>query len=161
MDIGNIVLNLGNDGVGVCNALTSVRNDQVCVNRKFGLEEVSWQRSCGSGGTHVEYMKDPLEVRPPGGNRLFVVLRVEMSGNYVPFSPLDDVPMNLSRGPAIESSISASSRMSTAGQLTWSTAQLPPTPTDRVHPFVSRASPDQGLCRHQRRPARGRHSPPG
>jgi len=41
MDVGNIMLKLRNDGVGICNALTNVGNDQICVDRKLGLEEVS------------------------------------------------------------------------------------------------------------------------
>jgi hypothetical protein len=32
-----------------------------------------------SDGTHVEDMKDPVEVQPPGGDRLFIILRVEKS----------------------------------------------------------------------------------
>ena len=38
MDVGNVVLKLRNDGVGVYNALTNVGNDYICVYRKFGLE---------------------------------------------------------------------------------------------------------------------------
>ena len=60
-------------------------------------------------------MKDPVEVQPPGGNCLFIILRVEMSRDYVPFTPLDDAPPNLGHGPAIENSISTSPDMSTAG----------------------------------------------
>ena len=107
-------MDVRNDGVGVCNALTNVGNDQVCVNRKLGLGEVSQRRSYRSGGTHVEHMKNPLEVRPPGGNCLFIVLRVEMSGDYVPFASLD-VPLNLCHSPAIGNSISGSPDISTSG----------------------------------------------
>jgi len=59
-------------------------------------------------------MKDPVEIQPPAGNRLFIVLRVEMSRDYVPFTPLDYAPLNLGHSPAIESSVSASPGMSTA-----------------------------------------------
>jgi len=60
-------------------------------------------------------MKDPVQVQPPGGNCLFIVLRVEMSRDHIPFAPVDDAPPNLGHSPAIESSVSASPSMSTAG----------------------------------------------
>jgi len=59
-------------------------------------------------------MKDPVEVLPPAGNCLFIVLRVEISREYVPFTPLGDAPLNLGHSPAFESSVSASPGMSTA-----------------------------------------------
>jgi len=34
-------MDVRNDGVGVYNALMNVGNDQIYVDRKFGLEEVS------------------------------------------------------------------------------------------------------------------------
>jgi len=60
-------------------------------------------------------MKDPVEVQPPGGNCLLVVLRVEMSRDYILFTPLGDAPPNLGHSPAIEGLISISPGMSTAG----------------------------------------------
>ena len=59
-------------------------------------------------------MEDPVEVQPPAGNRLFIVLRVEMSGDYASFAPLDDTPLNLGHSPTFESSVSALPGMSTA-----------------------------------------------
>ena len=59
-------------------------------------------------------MEDPVEVQPPAGNRLFIVLRVEMSRDHIPFTPPDDAPLNLGHSPAFESSVSASPGMSTA-----------------------------------------------
>ena len=47
-------------------------------------------------------MKDPIEVQPPGRDRFLIVLGVESSRDHVPFSPLDDVPLNPGHGPAIE-----------------------------------------------------------
>ena len=44
-------------------------------------------------------MKNPVEVQPPSGDRLFVVLRVIMSGDHIPFTPLDDVPLDLVHSP--------------------------------------------------------------
>ena len=52
-----------------------------------------------SDGTHVEDMKNPVEVQSPGGNRLFVVLRIITSRNCVPFASPDDISLNLVHSP--------------------------------------------------------------
>ena len=88
----------------------------MCVDRKFGLEEISEQRSLyRSGRTHTEHVEDSDEFQPPGGNCLFIVLRVEMSREYVPFTPLDDAPLNIGHSPTIEGPVSGSPRVSTPG----------------------------------------------
>ena len=45
--------------------------------------------------TYVEDEKDLCEVRLPGRNHFLVVLRVEKSGDCVPFALLDDLPLDL------------------------------------------------------------------
>ena len=60
----------------------------------------------GSDGTHVKDVKGPVEVQPPGGDRLFVALRMEKSTNLISFTPLDDVSLDLGHSPAIESFVS-------------------------------------------------------
>ena len=60
----------------------------------------------GGGRTHVEDMKDPIEVQSPGRDRLFIILRVEHPRQPVSFTPLFDVPLDLGHGPAIESLVS-------------------------------------------------------
>ena len=52
---------------------------------------------------HVKDMKDSVKVRPPGGNLFFVVLCVEVSGNYISFAPLDGLPLNLRHSPEVRS----------------------------------------------------------
>ena len=47
-------------------------------------------------------MKDPIEIQPPGCDRLFVVLSVEHSGGPISFTLLDDVALDLGHGPVIE-----------------------------------------------------------
>lgn len=47
-------------------------------------------------------MKDSVELQPPGGDRILVGLRVEESRDSVPFTPLDDLPLDLGHSPAIE-----------------------------------------------------------
>jgi hypothetical protein len=48
-------------------------------------------------------MEDPVEVQPPGGDRLFVVLRVEKPRDRIPFALLNDLPLDLCHSPAIGS----------------------------------------------------------
>jgi hypothetical protein len=52
-----------------------------------------WNREVSTGlhrndRTHVEYLKDLIEVQLPGGDRLFVVLRMGVSRDHIPFTPL-------------------------------------------------------------------------
>jgi hypothetical protein len=44
-------------------------------------------------------MKNSIEVRLPGRDRLFVPLLVIMPRDRILFTPLDDVPLNLVRSP--------------------------------------------------------------
>ena len=37
----------------------------------------NWKVSCSDDRMHVEDLKNPVEIRPPSGDRLLVVLRVE------------------------------------------------------------------------------------
>ena len=104
-----VVTNVGNNGVGVCNVapddvfvpsvLMSVRNGCMCIYPKFSLEAESQHSSCRGDWTHVKDMKNPVEVQSPSGDRLFVVFRVIMSGDHIPFTPLDDVPLDLVHSP--------------------------------------------------------------
>ena len=105
-DIGNDVLgvwtipmDIGNSGVLARSVLISVRNGWTFVYPKFSLEVESQQWSCRGGGTHVKDAKNPVEVRPPVGDCLFIVLRVITSRDHVPFTPLNDVPLDLVHGP--------------------------------------------------------------
>ena len=49
-------------------------------------------------------MKDPVEALLPSSDRIFVVLRVEGSGDHVPFTLLDDPIMDIGHSSAIETS---------------------------------------------------------
>ena len=48
-------------------------------------------------------MEDPVEVQPPGGDRLFIVLCVEKPRGHIPFALLNDLPLDLCHSPAIGS----------------------------------------------------------
>lgn len=60
-------------------------------------------------------MKDPIELQPPGGDRLLIGLRVEQSRDSVSFTPLDNLLLNLGHGPAIGTLVSESPKISIAG----------------------------------------------
>jgi hypothetical protein len=63
-----------------------------------------WKRTVNdSDRTHVEDEKDPGEVRPPGSDCFLVVLCVDKPRDYIPFSLLDDLPLDLRHSPAINS----------------------------------------------------------
>lgn len=86
MDVGNngvrardIFVEVGNDGLGVRDAATNVGNSHKCGYRKFSLGAGGQRCPHRSGGTHVENMKDPDKIRPPAGDRVFIILRVEKS----------------------------------------------------------------------------------
>ena len=83
----NVIPDMGNDDVGVRDVVMNGRSGCICV-RSF------WTRRISSGlhsseKTHVKDLKDLVEVQPPGGNCLFVVLRVEASRDHTPFVPLE------------------------------------------------------------------------
>lgn len=85
--------------------------------------------------TYIEDVKNPVEVRPPDRDFLFVVLRMENAGNGVPFAQLEDVPLDLRDGAEIKNTIRKSEVISTPPpvplvQLTLSALQLPRIQTD-------------------------------
>ena len=104
-----VTVNIGYISVGVCNVapdgmfvrslLMNVRNGCMRAYPKFNLEAESQQSSCRGDGTYVEDMKNTVEIQSPGSDRLFIILRVIISGDHIPFTPLDDVPLDLVRSP--------------------------------------------------------------
>jgi hypothetical protein len=51
--------------------------------------------------THVKDLKNLVEVRSPGRDRLSILLRAETSKDHIPFTPLDELLLNICHGPAI------------------------------------------------------------
>ena len=51
---------------------------------------------------HVEDLKDLFEVHSPFTDRLSIIIRAEEPSNNVLFASLDDLPLDLGCGPAIE-----------------------------------------------------------
>jgi len=93
----DVTVNIGNNCVLIRSVLMSARNGCTFIYPKFNLDVENQQSSCRRDETHVKDMKNPVEVRPPVDDRLFIVLRVITSGDRVPFTPLDDVPLDLAR----------------------------------------------------------------
>jgi hypothetical protein len=60
-------------------------------------------------------MKDPIEVQPPGGNRLFITFCVEKARNRVALALLDDLPLDLRHGPTIARIVNKSSKSQNTG----------------------------------------------
>ena len=104
-------MDFGDQTVSVREALTNLRNHE------FGLEVVyqRWDQRMDSS-THLKDMKDSIEVRPPGGNRGFIPLRVENTRDRISFFRLCHTPLDLCHGPAIEGVVS---ELRTAGISDW------------------------------------------
>jgi hypothetical protein len=51
-------------------------------------------------------LEDPVEILPPGCNHIFVVLRVEGSGDRMLVTLVNDIPLDLGHSPAIETFVS-------------------------------------------------------
>ena len=77
-------------------------------------------------------MKNPHKVLLPSRNLILVALRVEKSGGRVSFTPLDNLPLDLSYGSAIETLVSGVVR---GGFLSDSRGQLSDCPKYRSAEF--------------------------
>ena len=62
----------------------------------------------GTNRTHVEDVKDSDEVLLPGSDLLPVTLREDQSEHYIPFSLLDNLPLNPRQHSAIQALVSKS-----------------------------------------------------
>ena len=84
-----------------------------------------WNVPRSDGRTHVKGLKDLMKARPPGVDCLSIFPRVEISGHSIPFTPLDQPPLNICRRPAVESSLVESSRQTSVVELTTSIGLSP------------------------------------
>ena len=53
-------------------------------------------------------MEDPDEVLPPSRNLLLITLREDESDHSIPFTLLDDLPLDLCQGSVIEGTMNGS-----------------------------------------------------
>jgi hypothetical protein len=58
-----------------------------------------------SDRAHLEDLKNLVEVRPPGGDCLFITLRVETSRDHTPLGPPHELPLDIRHNPGIQSSL--------------------------------------------------------
>jgi hypothetical protein len=91
-----VMITFGNNGEGVHDIILDARND-----------DVGWEREVSSGHhsgdrTYVQDLKNVFEVQPPGGDRLFMFLHVEKLRDHIPFTPLDQILLDICHCPAIE-----------------------------------------------------------
>ena len=75
----------------------------MCIYHEFSLEARSQQQSSRSDGTHVKNVKNTVKLQPPGSDCLFIILRVVMSRDRVPFTSLNNVPLDLVHSSTIQS----------------------------------------------------------
>jgi hypothetical protein len=99
--VHNLILDAGNDGVGVRGIETAAATAVVIVSAFWEREVSSDHHS--SDRTYVQGLKNVFEVQPPGGNRLFIILHVALLRDRIPFTPLDQLPPDICHCPAIES----------------------------------------------------------
>ena len=59
-----------------------------------------------TGRTHVENLKDSVELLPPSGDLVFIVLRVEQSRSCASFPLLDDLLLDRDHSSVIGTSVS-------------------------------------------------------
>ena len=129
-----------------------------------GVASAFWERkvsSCHypSDGTHVEDLKNLVQVHPPGSNRLFIFLRIEMPRDRIPFSPLGDILLNICHDPAVESIMSGGSRYMSLVKHTPKIGLSHHTRTDQLRPVSSHSSLGQALGRRLCKATRVRHDP--
>jgi hypothetical protein len=60
----------------------------------------------GTRRTHVEDMEDPIEIRLPRRNSVFVVPRAEESGGPAAPASFQDLRLDFCNGPAIQAVVS-------------------------------------------------------
>ena len=68
----------------------------------FGSGKSATVITHSSDRTHVKDLKNLIEVRPPGVDRLFITLRVETPRDHIPFAPLDQLPLDICHYPTIK-----------------------------------------------------------
>ena len=83
-------------------------NHHVGIHRQFRLKTISQRLPNRIDWTHVEDLKDPVEVLSPCRNSIFVVLRVDNPGNSAPFTLLDDLVLYPGYSSAMARFLSAS-----------------------------------------------------
>ena len=95
MDIGNHVFS-------ILNALVGVDGHYMGIYCKLGLETGYQGSRRWSDGTYVEDVENSVEIRFPCGNRVLVILCVEVAGEHISLVQLLNVALDRSHSPVIE-----------------------------------------------------------
>jgi len=78
------------------------------ATESVSIGSASWEGEVSNGHhpndrTHIKDLKNIFEAQPPGGDSLFIFLRLKMPKDRIPSTKLDELPRNICYGPAIES----------------------------------------------------------
>jgi len=85
-----------------------IQKHHVVIHQQLRLK-LDYERSSNrTDRTHIEDVKDPVEVQLPGSNPFFIVLCTEESRGCISPTVLDDLSLNLGHGSGIEKSVSQS-----------------------------------------------------
>ena len=97
--VSEVTPNLRNTGRGVCWAVINIRDDRVdvrvCIHFKFGLGAESQRSPVGNEEPYVKNTTNSIEVRLPCGDRLFIALCMETSGDSISFGSPNDILLDL------------------------------------------------------------------
>ena len=96
-------LKLRNNGVGFRDTIANVRNSRIYVRSEFSLGTGSQRWSYRNNRTHIKDKEDLVEVRPPAGDCLAIVLRMGCVRGCIPFAPPDDPASDVGQGPMTRS----------------------------------------------------------
>ena len=123
-----------------------------------------WKRKVNDGHhsdsrTHIKDPKHIVEVQPPGGDRLLILLRVETPRNRVLFAPLDQLPLNICHRPAIEIILVGDSRCISLVPLTPPMHLSYRTRADQGRLIFFHSHPGQAPDKYRHKIFRARHSP--
>ena len=111
-DACNVAVKTRNSGFGIGNIVGNVGDVRVCIHFKFGLGAESQRSPAGNEEPYVKNTTNPIEVRLPCGDRLFIALCMETSGDSISFGSPNDVLLDLCHNPAAESVVNEPSSMS-------------------------------------------------
>ena len=95
----HVVLDARNDDVSVCDIMTDGRSAWICVYWKCLLGTGVSHEHYSGGRTHVQDLKDLVEIQSPGDDLFPVVFYMQMSRNHVSFFLLSDIPFDLCHNP--------------------------------------------------------------
>ena len=92
-----------------------IQNHRIGVDYQFGLKGGDQRERDRTNWTHVEDMKNPIEVQLPRPNRFLIILCMHKSGYQILFTLLSDLLLDLLHCPAITSAVGELSKLRIGG----------------------------------------------